>query len=74
VVLSVTSLLSLAVTPMRRAMIQSHRIARARVLELLMIIAQTRKMRENNMTDTIASRVTRVIGGSVHALLDAVEK
>ena len=25
------------------------------------------------MTDTIASRVTRVIGGSVHALLDAVE-
>src|SRR5215831_11912562 len=26
-----------------------------------------------DMTDTIASRVTRVIGGSVHALLDAVE-
>src|SRR6516165_5007068 len=26
-----------------------------------------------NMTDTIASRVTRVIGSSVHALLDAVE-
>ena len=25
------------------------------------------------MTDTIASRVTRVIGGSVHALLDAME-
>src|SRR5262249_14729241 len=25
------------------------------------------------VTDTIASRVTRVIGGSVHALLDAVE-
>jgi phage shock protein A len=25
------------------------------------------------MTDTIATRVTRVIGGSVHALLDAVE-
>ena len=25
------------------------------------------------MTDTIASRVTRVIGGSVNALLDAVE-
>ena len=25
------------------------------------------------MTDTIASRVTRVVGGSVHALLDAVE-
>lgn len=25
------------------------------------------------MTDTIASRVTRVIGGSIHALLDAVE-
>ena len=25
------------------------------------------------MIDTIASRVTRVIGGSVHALLDAVE-
>src|SRR5437588_7548151 len=26
-----------------------------------------------NMSDTVASRVTRVIGGSVHALLDAVE-
>jgi phage shock protein A len=26
-----------------------------------------------NVSDTIASRVTRVIGGSVHALLDAVE-
>ena len=25
------------------------------------------------MTDTIASRVTRVVSGSVHALLDAVE-
>jgi phage shock protein A len=25
------------------------------------------------VTDTIASRVTRVIGGSVHALIDAVE-
>src|SRR5205814_6986203 len=28
---------------------------------------------EENMTDTIASRVMRVVGGSVHAILDAVE-